>query len=133
MGGGGYDSGSIWSFRGFSVPTFAGYHRTRPNQRAPRETVPDLGAYGPLHVAIRLIRPGTGNHADDVIRLEHAATNEPDVWLVLTPTVLRVDSTMPAGVYYVEVPAFTRYIRWATGPGTFVGGPVVLIDIVAKE
>jgi hypothetical protein len=58
--------------------------------------------------------------------------NEDDAFLDLSATSVRVDSTAPTVPIFIEVTAYTRYIRWATGSAA-AGAPVVVIDIVAKE
>lgn len=103
------------------------------NAFAGRDGVADLGAFRVICVIIRVIRAGTANDANTTVRLQHAAVNEEDGWVDLAGTTVRVDTAAPQVAVFFEVPAFARYVRWATGSGSFVGNPVVLIDLVGKE
>ncbi|MBM4366687.1 MAG: hypothetical protein FJ102_10770 [Deltaproteobacteria bacterium] len=103
------------------------------NQTSPREQVADLGAYRTLHVAVRVLRPGTATDANTTVVLEHAATNEEEAFLAINSTSVRVDTAAPNMVVYLEVPSFMRFVRWRSGNGNFAGGPMVVIDLVAKE
>ncbi len=103
------------------------------NQTSPREQVADLGAYRTLQVAVRGLRAGTATDVNTTVVLEHAATNEDEAYLAINSTSVRVDTTAPMAVVYVEVPSFMRFVRWRSGSGNFSGGPMVVIDIVAKE
>lgn len=104
-----------------------------PNQVSARDGAADLGAYGNVQAMFRAIRPGTANDQNAVVFLEHAAVNEAQAWAGLPNTSVRVDTAAPAGTFHVSVPAFARYIRWATGVSGFAGNPIVTIDLVAKE
>lgn len=103
------------------------------NLIAGREAVLDLGAYSYIHAMFRVLRKGTATNANTVVRLQHAAVMEEDAWVDLPNSSVVVDSTASGSVVYIVVSSFSRYVRWSTGTGDFAGGPIVVIDIVAKE
>jgi hypothetical protein len=102
------------------------------NASSPREQVVDLGAYRVLEVMIRVVKAGTGTDPTAVVKLQHAPVNEDDAFLDIAVTSVRVDTTAPNVPVFIEVPAYTRFIRWSTGGGV-AGAPVVVIDVVAKQ
>ncbi len=95
-----------------------------PNQIQPRDLVLDLGAYNKLQIQARVLKGGTAGN----LQLEHSAVMEEGSWIALgTPISLAgVSNTL------ITHGDFLRFVRWTTD-ATVAGGPVVTIDIVAKE
>lgn len=81
----------------------------------------------------RVLRAGTATDVNTVVKLQHAAVNEEDAWADLPGTAVRVDTTSVFGAQHITVAAFSRYLRWATGTGSYAGGPVATVDMVGKE
>ncbi len=100
-----------------------------PNMSMREEDAWDAGAYTTLQTHVRLIKAGTGTAAGK-LKLRHAAVNEPDAWVDLPGAEWVIDSTGAGGV--LTISAFLRYISWYTDSNV-AGGPIAVIDIVAKE
>ncbi len=103
-----------------------------PNWVTPRPEVLDLGTHRVIAVTVRVLKAGTATDANTVVKLQTAAVNEEGAFVDVGSSV-RVDSAAPPGATFFEIPAFSRFIRAATGTGSFAGGPVVNIDLVAKS
>ena len=97
-----------------------------------RENWLDLGAYRVLEVSFRVLKSGTGTDATALVKLQHAPVMEDEAFIDLVGATARTDSTATSIPTFVEVPAFTRYIRWVAS-SSVAGSPIVLIDLVAKE
>ena len=91
----------------------------------------DLGAYKELNVIVRVLKLGTGTDAGNKIYLEHAATNEEGAFIAIDSASWVTHSTADA-ISYLQITGFSRYVRWVSGDQV-AGGPVALIDVVAKE
>lgn len=100
------------------------------SKKQDRNQVLDLGAFTQLNVHVRLVKAGTGNDADAVVELEHAAVNEDDAFIPLTSASWRVDSTATGG--FLQITGFLRFVRWVTGSAV-AGSPAVIIEGVAKD
>lgn len=107
------------------------YHRLLPitsltaSQVQTRDEVLDIGAYRVLEIQVRVISAGTAGN----LKLQHAAVNEPDAFKDLSGASFALT---PASNQVMSISNFLRYLRWVTDNGV-AGGPVALIDIVAKE
>ncbi len=101
------------------------------NWVTPRDQVLDLGANQRLQVTVRVLKAGTATDANTVLKLQHAPVNE-DSAFVDAGTPVRVDTAAPQSATFFEVPAYSRFVRCATGSGSFAGGPVALVDLVSK-
>jgi hypothetical protein len=86
--------------------------------------VGDFGASKELDIIIRVLKAGTAG----TIELQHAVVNETSGFVQLATTVVNLNA---AGSTYVQVTAFTRYVRWLVQG--VAGGPVVRVDLVAKN
>jgi hypothetical protein len=95
------------------------------NDAMPEKEALDLGAYRVLVVQIRVMKAGTGG----AVKLQSSLTNEVGSFVdipTLTWNVNAASNTVTASGEY------GRYVRWAAD-GAVAGGPVVLIDVLAKE
>lgn len=91
--------------------------------QAPSE-VGDFGASKELDIIIRVLKAGTAG----TIELQHAVVNETSGFMQLASTVVNLNA---AGSTFVQVTAFTRYVRWIVQG--VAGSPVVRIDLIAKN
>lgn len=101
--------------------------------KLPREQVLDAGAYNKLQMVLRRLKDGTS--AATYLRVQHAATNEEDAFMDLKDKdglVVQISlDNADASVKFLVVENFTRFIR-VIAVGTVTGGPVLLVDLVAK-
>ncbi len=102
-----------------------------PNLVQPRDRWTDLGAFRVLEVQVRVIKPGTGDNAGAVLKLQHAPVAEDDAFSD-TPVSVRVDSTAPSLPVNIQVTSFSRFLRWVAG-GAVAGAPVAIMDVIGKE
>lgn len=84
----------------------------------------DAGAYDKLELQCRILKTGGAGN----IKLQHAAVNEEDAYIDLGSASWLV--TGSGG--HISISNFLRYVRWA-GDNSVGGGPVAMIDIIAKE
>jgi len=84
----------------------------------------DGGAFTKMELQCRILKAGSAGS----VKLQHAAINESGAYIDLVSASWAVGG---AGGY-VSIPSFLRYVRWAAD-SSVAGGPVVMIDIIAKE
>lgn len=94
------------------------------NDVMPVERVFDGGSYRVLEIHTRILKQGSAGN----LKLQHAAVNEPGAFIDLAGA-----SWVTTGQgSYVTVTSFLRFVRWVCD-GAVAGGPIAIIDLVAKE
>lgn len=88
------------------------------------ERVYDGGGYKNLEIHTRILKAGSGGN----IKLQHAAVNEPGAFIDLATATWAANGNGS----YVSISNFLRYVRWICD-GAVAGGPIAVIDLVAKE
>ena len=84
----------------------------------------DMLGHSVLRVSVQIHAAGTAG----TIKLQHSAFTDPNSFLDITSASWNLNS---AGVNYLAVTDFLRYVRWVTDTSV-AGSPVVTLQVVAK-